>query len=150
MKRPSLLKAIANLMLGAAHFVLVQTNHLLVLDSSNQGILTEGKCLSTPRLIQISCSKYYKYFFLSYKTSYVKREVNCSDTSPSVRVPCSNLLLVQWILLISVYFYRTFCVKTIFTFGVNRAPRHSAYWHSAQWHSALRIYLRYLVQWHSD
>ncbi len=58
-----------------------------------QGILTEGERLlewltSLYQLVQINGILYWNIFFPFYRTSYLNEEVNCTETSPSVRVPC--------------------------------------------------------------
>jgi len=62
--------------------------------TSWEGILTDGegsaRLTSLYRLVQISCFSYWNYIFLFYKTTYLNEEVNCSEPSPSVRVPCRS------------------------------------------------------------
>ncbi len=77
-------------------------NSLCVRRGSTQGNLTEGKVsvqlTSLYVLVQISCFRKYKHYLLINKTSYLNEEVNCTEPSPSVRVPCSTFLCVPLIL----------------------------------------------------
>ncbi len=57
-----------------------------------QGILTEREesvhLTSLYQLVQISCFQCWKsILFISYKTSFLEEEVNCTEPSPSVRIP---------------------------------------------------------------
>ncbi len=59
---------------------------------SGHGLHTKGewsvRLNSLYKLSQISCFLYWKTnIFLFYKTSYLHKEVNCTEASPSVRVP---------------------------------------------------------------
>ncbi len=65
---------------------------------SSQGILTEGeersvRLASLFKLVHISCIFIEKIFFPSYKTSYLKKEVNCTEFILSIRVPRDLLSL---------------------------------------------------------
>ncbi len=53
-----------------------------------QGLRTKGVVLtSSYEPVQISCFSHQNYNFLFYKTTYLNDEVNCTENSPSVRVP---------------------------------------------------------------
>jgi hypothetical protein len=61
-----------------------------------QGFLPEGegsvRLSSLSLLVQIICFLYSNRIFLFYKASYLNKEVNCTEPSPSVRFPCKLAL----------------------------------------------------------
>jgi hypothetical protein len=65
-------------------------------DSMKQGILAEGEGsvpqASSYQHAQISYFSRRNCTFLFYKTSYLLEEANCTDTSPSARIPCMKAL----------------------------------------------------------
>jgi hypothetical protein len=65
-------------------------------NNSNQEILSLGKgsvpLTSLYKLVQISLLfQTDTIFFLFDKTAYLYKEVNCTEPSPLVRVPCSKI-----------------------------------------------------------
>jgi hypothetical protein len=61
----------------------------LDIECTNQGSLTEGGRLSTVELL-VPTSYDQLIFIIFYKTSYLNEDANCTETSPSVRLPCTN------------------------------------------------------------
>jgi hypothetical protein len=61
-----------------------------------QGSLTEGEGFSTVDfLVPTSLDKLLKnIIYLGCQTSYLNEEVNCTDPSPSVSVPCCMKYLI--------------------------------------------------------
>ncbi len=65
--------------------------HCLIDPYGKQGILTEGGRISTIDLLVLTnldqLILVLNIFFLFYKTSYLNKEVNCTEPSTSERVP---------------------------------------------------------------
>ncbi len=45
--------------------------------------------------VQIRCFKCLKIFFLIYLTTFFNEEVNCTEPTPSVRIPCTSLYTIS-------------------------------------------------------